>query len=262
MTDSVSFIGCRPVPTASLDPVYQHRSGACAGRLQAGDLGRPSGPLPGWIRRTGGRTPVRASRERPHQALGMKVPGRRLRARVTRLSRLGGAHLSVPRCDLHGDAMRADLLQGPEGQSQPCLRRPERRRHPGGRTHLARHLHALRFGLLRRRDVPTRTDRESVRAATVTHVSGMKCYLCLRNRPRSYGVLTVASWNLIVRWLRHIDGLRGPLTFVADPGRAARMRLGAWSHAHKASSLSAHFASGSGRSWKCTALLVWPLPPS
>ena len=30
----------------------------------------------------------------------------------------------------------------------------------------------------------------------------------------------------------------------------------------QASSLSAHFASGSGRSWKCTALLVWPLPPS
>ena len=38
----------------------------------------------------------------------------------------------------------------------------------------------------------------------------------------------------------------------------------AWGHADapKASSLFAHFASGSGRSWKCTALLVWPLPPS
>ena len=23
-----------------------------------------------------------------------------------------------------------------------------------------------------------------------------------------------------------------------------------------------YFASGSGRNWKCTALLVWPLPPS
>ena len=41
----------------------------------------------------------------------------------------------------------------------------------------------LRFGLLRRRDVPARTDRQSVRPESVTHVSGMNCHPCVRNGP-------------------------------------------------------------------------------
>ena len=57
----------------------------------------------------------------------------------------------------------------------------------GQRPHLARHLHGLRFGVLRRRDVPARTDRESVRPESVTHVSGMNCYPCLRNGPVKAG---------------------------------------------------------------------------
>jgi hypothetical protein len=32
-------------------------------------------------------------------------------------------------------------------------------------------------------DVPAGTDRESASAESVTYVSGMNCYLCLRNRP-------------------------------------------------------------------------------
>jgi amidase len=57
-------------------------------------------------------------------------------------------------------------------------------------------VHAVRFGLLRRRDVPARTDRESVRPESVTYVSGMNCYLyvsgmncypCVRNGPRENG---------------------------------------------------------------------------
>ena len=51
------------------------------------------------------------------------------------------------------------------------------------RAHLARHLHALRFGLFRRRDVSAGADRESVRLESVTHVSGIICYPCDRKRP-------------------------------------------------------------------------------
>ena len=39
----------------------------------------------------------RYNQERPHQALGMKVPGRRLRALAARLSRPRGARVSVSR---------------------------------------------------------------------------------------------------------------------------------------------------------------------
>src|SRR5207245_5858299 len=110
--------------------------------------------------------------DRPHQALEMKVPAdvytRSLR--VYRGPRR--PDLTVSRSDDHGDPLRAGLFQGAEGQSQPGVRRPERRRHAGRRAHLARHLHAVRFGLLRRRDVPAGTDRESVRAESVTYVSG------------------------------------------------------------------------------------------
>jgi hypothetical protein len=55
----------------------------------------------------------------------------------------------------------------------------------GRRAHLARHLHAVRFGLLRRRSLPAGADRESVRPEGVTYVLGvgMNCHPCERNRP-------------------------------------------------------------------------------
>src|SRR3954453_11635399 len=83
--------------------------------------------------------------------------------------------------------MRADLVQATEGESQPPLRWAERGRDTGGRARLARHVHALRFGLLRRRDVPARTDRQSVHPESVTYVLGMNCYPCDRNEPSKSG---------------------------------------------------------------------------
>ena len=123
------------------------------------------------------------NQERPHQALGMKVPAD-LYARSPRVYR-GLEDLTYPFHDPtdRGDPLRPDLLPGAQGESQPRLCRPERRRHAGRRAHLARHLHALRFGLLRRRDVPARADRESVRPESVTYVLGMNCHPCDRNRP-------------------------------------------------------------------------------
>src|SRR5215472_17436026 len=56
-----------------------------------------------------------------------------------------------------------------------------------GRAYLARLLHAVRFGLLRRRDVPGRTDRDSVRPESVTYVLGMNCYPWDPNGPEGVG---------------------------------------------------------------------------
>jgi hypothetical protein len=55
--------------------------------------------------------------------------------------------------DDHRHALRPDLLQRPQGQSTPRVCRTERQRDAGHRAHLARHLHAVRFGLLRRKVV-------------------------------------------------------------------------------------------------------------
>jgi quercetin dioxygenase-like cupin family protein len=72
----------------------------------------------------------RYNRERPHQA--------------------AGADVSVSRSDNHGDRLRADVPQRPEGKSQPGVCRAERGSDAGRRAHLARHLHALRYGPFRR----------------------------------------------------------------------------------------------------------------
>jgi len=129
----------------------------------------------------------RYNNARPHQALGMKSPRRRLRAFPARLPRPAGARLSLSRPHHRRHPLWPDLLQPPESESQPRLRRPERRRHAGRPAHLAPDLHALRFGLLRRRDVPTRTDRQPLRPESVTHVFGMNCYPCVRNGPNKRG---------------------------------------------------------------------------
>ena len=53
-----------------------------------------------------------------------------------------------------------------------------------------RNLHAVRLGLFRRRDVPARTDRQSLRSESVFHVSGMNCHPCARNGPTGFCVST------------------------------------------------------------------------
>src|SRR5262245_50548832 len=73
-----------------------------------------------------------------------------LRALTARLSRARAADVSLPRSDHHGDRLRPGLLPRSQGEPQSCLRRPERRRDTSRRAHLARHLHAVRFGVFRR----------------------------------------------------------------------------------------------------------------
>ena len=74
---------------------------------------------------------TRFNTDRPHQALGMKVPAD-FYARSPRVYRgLEELDLSVPRSDHHGDRLRPDLLPRPQGEPQSCLRRPERRRDAG-----------------------------------------------------------------------------------------------------------------------------------
>ena len=122
--------------------------------------------------------------ERPHQALDMNLPGRALLRPQPRPYRgLPDARLPVPRQGSHRHHLRPHLLQSQEDQSQPGLRRPDRRHQRGRRPHLARQLHALRSGLLRRRDMPTRAARKPFRAESVTYVSGINRYLCVRNGP-------------------------------------------------------------------------------
>ena len=74
---------------------------------------RPSPPPPTSCSSRRASTPssTQFNRERPHQALGDEGAGRRLRALIARLSRPGGAHLPVPRRDLHRDPVRPHLLQ-------------------------------------------------------------------------------------------------------------------------------------------------------
>ena len=88
----------------------------------------------------------RSGRIRP----GYESARRPLRPLTARVSRPRRAHLSVSRSDHHGDRLWAHLLPRPQDQSQSCVRGTERRRHAGRRAHLARHLHAVRFGLFRR----------------------------------------------------------------------------------------------------------------
>jgi hypothetical protein len=69
--------------------------------------------------------------------------------------------------------MRRHLLQRAQGESQPRVCRAERRRDAGGRAHLARHLHAVRFvGYLTTR--PVGWSRSIIR-------SDRNCYPSARN---------------------------------------------------------------------------------
>jgi hypothetical protein len=90
----------------------------------------------------------RYNRERPHQALDMKVPAD-VYARSPRGYR-GLEELTYPFHDGTFTVTTPHLLQGTEGEPEPGFRGAERRRDAGQRAHLARDLHALRFGLFRR----------------------------------------------------------------------------------------------------------------
>ena len=74
------------------------------------------------------------NQERPHQALGMKVPGD-VYARSPRIYR-GLEDLTYPFHDQtdHGYPLRPNLFQGSEGESQPRLCGAERRRDAGGKA--------------------------------------------------------------------------------------------------------------------------------
>ena len=71
----------------------------------------------------------RYNQERPHQALGMKVPAD-LYTHSPRVYR-GFEELDLPvsRCDVHRDPLRPHLLQRPPDESQSRLRGTECRRH-------------------------------------------------------------------------------------------------------------------------------------
>ena len=127
------------------------------------------------------------NRERPHQALGMKVPGELYTPSPRPVPWVADARLSLPRLDGHRDQLRSDLLQAAEGEPESGLRRPGGRRPAGPGARLARDLHALRLGLLRRRDLSAGADRESLRPDSVTYVSGMNRHPCVRNGPGGNG---------------------------------------------------------------------------
>ena len=124
------------------------------------------------------------NQERPHQALGMKVPSERY-APSSRPYR-GLPSLDYPLHDwtatvttcgrICDNKRKVNLRTGLRGAG---CRGP-----PGPGAHLARDLHALRPRLLRRRDLPPRADRQSVPDPGVPHVSGMNCHPCVRNGPK------------------------------------------------------------------------------
>ena len=153
-------------------------------------------------------------KQRSHQARGGQRPAaasalRRLSAALQRRAAASGAGhacarrrstcrpprpmaaspLDYPLHDWTGTVTHCGRIcfKTPQDQSESGLCGTERRREAGRRAHLARHLHALRSRLLRRRDLPTRADRESLRSESVTYVSGINCHPCDRNGPGKIG---------------------------------------------------------------------------
>ena len=84
--------------------------------------------------------------------------------------------------------LRAHLLRETQSQPQSRLCRPESRRHArSASTSGSSASWTTILGYFDDRDVPAGTDREPVSTESVTHVSGMNCYLCTRNGPRASG---------------------------------------------------------------------------
>ena len=155
------------------------------------------------------------NRERPHQALAMKMPAE-VYGRSARIYR-GLEDLTYPFHDhtilvthcgrICFKSQKVNLSQVFAGQNVGVTQ--------VGESHLARQLHALRFGIFRRRDLPARTDRESVRPESVTYVLGMNCHPCDRNRPKRFGVPNGIRTRVLA--------LKGPRPRPLDDGDA-RMR--------------------------------------
>jgi Molybdopterin guanine dinucleotide synthesis protein B len=95
--------------------------------------------------------------------------------------------LSAPRQNRYRHDLWPHLLQTAQDQSQHRLRRPKCRHQANRRPHLARQLHALRSGILRRRNLQARTPSMPFRAQSVTYVSGITCYPCVRYGPGDTG---------------------------------------------------------------------------
>jgi putative transposase len=102
--------------------------------------------------------------ERPHQAARHAVPGRALHPLSQALPRPGGRRLPAPRQDGHRHPVWPDLLPEEQDPPQHRLRRSERRDQAGRRQDLARQLHAVRPGLLRRGNRSPGQCRESLRS--------------------------------------------------------------------------------------------------
>jgi integrase len=97
--------------------------------------------------------------------------GWKSRVMVDRYANFATEHLTVAAARIE----RTRLLRQTQDQPQHRLRRSKRRREADRRAHLARNLHAVRFGLLRRRDMSPGTGGEPVPGESVTHVSGPLC---------------------------------------------------------------------------------------
>jgi hypothetical protein len=118
--------------------------------------------------------------------VGLREPPARLKNRFMANYRKQRGLPPVDLKDELGDT-GGDLLQSPQDQSQHGLRRPDGRNQTNRRAYLARLLHGLRSGLLRRRDLQTRTAAKTIRSKSVTYVSGINCYPCVRNGPALTG---------------------------------------------------------------------------
>ena len=90
---------------------------------------------------------TRYNDERPHHAVGHARPGRRLPAVAAGVSRARRARVSAARLDGDCHDVRAHLLRETQSEFEYGLRRPEGRRRPGQRAHLARQLYGLRLGV-------------------------------------------------------------------------------------------------------------------
>jgi hypothetical protein len=110
------------------------------------------------------------NRERPHQALGMKVPAD-VYTRSPRVYR-GLGDLTYPFHDQTIAVTRCGrkLLQGTEGESQPGIRRPERRASPRWATTSGSSPSCTTTS------VTLTMKRAGSNRSTIS--SGRKCYLC------------------------------------------------------------------------------------
>jgi hypothetical protein len=145
-------------------------------------LSQPTEPNALWCAdykgefRLGNRICSRVRRCRTHKRPSRspsshKGAGRVLRALTTRLSRLAGPHLSVPRHDDDRHQLRPAVFQRAEGESESCPGGAERGRHPGRRRIWLVSFMQYDLGYF---------DEETCRLEPIQNPFGSKVYLCLR----------------------------------------------------------------------------------